>query len=305
VPVTITGRRGPASLKICFILNPRSGHLRRQPETIRLIRDYVARRPGEAELCHTTHPGHAVELAAAAVRSNCGLIVAVGGDGTMNEVARALLGTPAALGLVPCGSGNGLARHLGIPLQPAAALALLDRPAIRSIDAGRINDRPFFCVAGTGFEAHLTALFNQRQQRGFLGYLLLAVREYWRYAPRTYGVTHPGTAPRPVPALTLAFANTAQYGNNAFIAPRAQVDDGQLELVAIPPFGLWRGPGLAWRLFRGTLDHDATVHRQTAAAFTVTAAAPMEFHTDGESHPPAATLTVTILPGALRVAVPR
>lgn len=291
-------------MKIRFILNPRSGHLRRTPGTVQLVRDFVARRPHEAALAATERPGHATELAAAAASAGAGLVVAVGGDGTMNEVARALVGRDTALGLLPCGSGNGLARHLGIPLRPAGALAVIEHGKIRAIDCGRINGHPFFCAAGTGFEAHIVEIFNRTTHRGFLRYLITSAREFWRYRPLAYTVTDGVGAPRRLSAFTLAVANAGQYGNDAFIAPTAAIDDGLLHLVAVPPVTFASGLPLLYRLFRGRLHRDPRVTTLAAARLLITGESPMPFHTDGESQPAAARLEIAVEPRRLRVLVP-
>lgn len=291
-------------MKIRLILNPASGRLRRSPEIARLVQEFVARRPGVAELLTTTHAGHATELAAAAAAAGTAIVVAVGGDGTMNEVARALVGQPTALGLVPCGSGNGLARHLGLPLRPAAALAALETGRPRVIDHGRVNDRPFFCTAGTGFEARIAEVFNRGGRRGLLGYLQAGLREYWRYRAVEFAVTADGGPIRNIRAFTLAVANAGQYGNNARIAPGARIDDGRLDLVAVPALTAWNAPRLAWRLFGGDLRRESTVTMLSAAALEITSGQPLPFHVDGESHPPTRRLSVTVVPRSLRVIAP-
>ncbi len=291
-------------MKIRLILNPNSGHLRRDPATRRLVQAFAAARGPHVSVHPTTHPGHAVTLAAQAAADGCERVVAVGGDGTMNEVARGLIGTSAALGLVPCGSGNGLARHLGIPLQPAAALSLLERGNPRLIDVGLANGKPFLCAAGLGFEAHIAVLFNQRKRRGFLSYLLASAREWRRYRPEAYQLTAPGGPPAHLTAFTLTAANASQYGNSARIATQASVEDGQLDLVAIPPVGWRNALPLLTRLFRGRLQDDAQVRQFSGPEFRITGPFSMPFHTDGECHSPAREITFAVKSRCLRVVTP-
>ena len=208
----------------------------------------------EAAIVPTERGGHATELARQAVADGCDLVMAFGGDGTMNEVAQALLNTPATLALLPCGSGNGLARHLGIPLDPAAALALLLTGRPRAIDAGFADNRPFFVVAGLGFEAEIAQRFSLLTKRGFTGYLRTSAAAWWNYVAQEYAITPADGARHAHRAFTLAVANCNQYGNEARIAPRAEVDDGLLDLTAVPPLNVFNAAPLLLTLFRGTLD---------------------------------------------------
>jgi diacylglycerol kinase (ATP) len=274
-------------MNICLILNPKAGHLRRNPGVIREVQKFAAERGGRVAFQMTTGAGHAVRLAAAAAEEGCDLVVAVGGDGTMNEVARGLFGTAAALGLVPCGSGNGLARHLGIPLRPADALRLLEQGPRVAIDVGRANGHPFLCAAGVGFEVHIAALFNRRQRRGFFSYVATSLREWRAYIPASYRIAGPELEPFERTAFTVAVANAAQYGNGARIAPTARIDDGRLDLVAIPPVRWSNALPLLIRLFRGRLLQDRGVRHVSGPRFELSGPAALAFHTDGEVHSPA------------------
>jgi diacylglycerol kinase (ATP) len=299
----VTSRAAPVKsippLKTRFIVNPRSGHAAHALEPLQAF----ARRSG-AGFAFTERPHHATELATAAVTEGCALVVAVGGDGTMNEVARALVDTPAALGLVPLGSGNGLARHLRIPLQPPAAVALLEHGRIRPIDAGLAGDRLFFCAAGCGFDAAVLARFNRLPRRGFASYLLAAAREFLHYTPEPLTIRVDDEPPISLRPLVVAVANAAQYGNGALIAPRAEIDDGQLDLVAIPAANPYVSARLLWRLFHGTLDRDPRVRIWRARRFEVARAQPGPMHVDGELIAGAGQIFFGLRPARLRVLVP-
>ncbi len=290
-------------MKIRFILNPRSGHLRHRPGAADEIRCFIAARQLDASLALTERAGHATGLAASALAGGCDLVVAVGGDGTMNEVARALIGTPAALGLVPCGSGNGLARHLGIPLKFSAALDHLPAGQVRLIDTGVAAGHPFFCAAGMGFEAEIAAKFNRLSRRGFINYLRTSAGAYWRYAPANYGIDS-SNGRTDVKAFTLVMANCAQYGNDAFIAPGASLDDGLLNLTVVPPISLPAAPALVWRLFRGTLQQSKNVTMFAGEKFTVHREAAGLLHTDGEVHDAPAAVEFSVRPRSLRIVAP-
>jgi diacylglycerol kinase (ATP) len=300
-PSKYTHCRSP--LKTRIIYNPRSGHLARKPELLALAQRFIAERLPNTTIIPTQRAGHATELARQAVAEGCGIVMAFGGDGTMNEVAQALIGSDAILAVLPCGSGNGLARHLGIPLQPTAALELLRIGRPLAIDAGFADGRPFFVTAGLGFEALIAARFSGLTNRGLLGYLKTGTRAWWSYRTENYTITRQGTRHNHR-ALTLAVANCNQYGNNARIAPRATVDDGQLNLTAVPPVNLLNAAPLMLHLFRGTLDRRADVLQLAAPTFTVERSAPGPLHTDGESHEAGTRVEFSVRPRCLRVLVP-
>ena len=196
----------------------------------------IARHFGALESDFTIRPtayaGHAVELARTAAAEGFAVVAAVGGDGTVNEVGRGLLGTTTALGIIPQGSGNGLARHLKVPLGLPAALQRLAAPTFSNMDVGVINGHPFFCTAGLGFDAHVSQHFAQAGSRGLSTYLRVTLREYCRYRPVPVQVSLDGREVR-TDCYVLAFANASQYGNNAYIAPLADLRDGLLDVCLI------------------------------------------------------------------------
>ncbi|MDB5240588.1 MAG: diacylglycerol kinase [Spirosoma sp.] len=285
---------------ILAIINPLSGtttvtqkaHLRdlllRQAESL----GYVA------EAVMTTHPGHATELAAAASASGVSRVLAIGGDGTINETAQALRGSATALGIIPIGSGNGLARHLGIPLNPVKAVerALTGRPVV--IDSAEINEHPFFCTAGFGFEAYVAHAFAQQPVRGLSTYVRTAIRAFWAYRPRRFLLN--GQEEKELFSLT--FANAGQFGNNAWMAPTANIADGRLEQCELRPFPLQAGGILAWRLFNKNIDRSPYWQGRPITKATVQANGPLMIHVDGE---PMTLLSgradVRVLPGSLLV----
>ncbi len=286
-------------MKTRFIVNLRSG---RAARAINAVNSFAAQRGADVVL--TERARHAHDLARAALDDGCSLIVAVGGDGTMNEVASALVDTPATLGLIPCGSGDGLGRHLGIHGSTAHALHILDHGRPQLIDTGMANDHPFFTAAGVGFEADIAQKFNQLQRRGFLRYLSTSVRAFRRWQPQRYTITHPGGREE-LHAFTLAVTNADQYGNNAIISPGARVDDGLLNLSAIPPVTFLHAAPLVCRLFSGTLDRQSGVIIRRADHLILERSGPGPLHTDGEIHEAAgAVIEFTIRPASLRIMVP-
>jgi YegS/Rv2252/BmrU family lipid kinase len=292
-------------MKTRFIFNPCSGRNRRRPWLARMIRDFIASHALDADVVCTEAPGHATELAREAVLGGCTKVVAVGGDGTMNEVAQALLHTPAALALVPCGSGNGLALHLGCPLSLNGALALVadERGRVAALDTAVADGKPFFNAMGLGLDADVSRRFNGLVKRGLPAYVRTAFAALRELRYEHVCVTANGCRVE-FTALLVAVANSDQYGNNARIAPGARVDDGQLDLVAVEPVNLLGAAGVAVRLFAGTLDRSPHVHHIRGRHFTIDRVAPGLIHTDGETHMAGARVEVEVQPCSLRVLVP-
>jgi len=286
------------TVKTWFIVNPGSG---RAARALDAVRTFAGRRLARVVL--TERPRHATELAQRALDEGCQLIVAVGGDGTLNEVASVLTGTSAVLGLVPCGSGDGLGRTLGLHGSTERALAVLVHGRPRNLDTGLADGRAFFVVAGLGFEAVVSAHFNRQTRRGPLRYLAASAGLWRQYVPETCAIVSDGMCEvRPV--FTLAVANCDQYGNGARIAPGALPDDGVLDLTAVPPATLANGVPLLTRLFLGTLNHRPDVLRLRNRRFVVERAAPGLIHTDGETHLAGAAVEFIVRPRSLRVMAP-
>lgn len=285
-------------MKARFIVNPHSGAAAR---ALPQVRHFAAARGAEVVL--TERPGHASLLTGQALLDGCERVIAVGGDGTLNEVARVLTGTSAVCGLVPCGSGNGLGRHLGIHGSIASALMILDHGQPRTIDTGLADGHPFFTAAGLGFEAELAAKFNQPGRRGFSGYLATGFPLLRSYRPQRYVLEHDGIR-ETVEAFTLAVANSDQYGNQAYIAPGARVDDGLLNLTAVPPLGFGNMLPFLWRLFRGTLAQASGITLRSSARFIVERPAPGLLHVDGETYAAGPRVEFTVRPLSLRILAP-
>jgi len=292
-------------MKTRFIFNPCSGRNRRRPWLAAAIRDFISSRSVDADLVTTEAPGHATVLARDAVSSGCAQVVAVGGDGTMNEVAQALLYAPAALALVPCGSGNGLALHLGLPLALPEALELAagGPSRVAALDTGTADGRPFFNAMGLGLDAEVSQRFNGLVKRGLPAYVRTAFGVVRTLRHERVCVTADRVRDE-LEVILLAVANSDQYGNNARIAPRARVDDGALDLVAVAPVGFVGAAALAMRLFAGTIDRSRHVRRWCSGHFVIDRVAPGLIHTDGETHWAGARFEVTVQPRSLRVLVP-
>lgn len=293
-------------MKIRFVYNPHSGKNRRRPWLLDELRNQGRHSGIEASVAVTEGPGHATELARKALQDGCTHVVAVGGDGTMNETAQALVGKDAALGLVPCGSGNGLAIHLGIPTEPKRALELLLSPRSRvaSIDTG-IADGHVFCNAmGVGLDAEISERFNKLKRRGLLAYIRMTAGAFFRHRPLELRIRANGHPPLSAKTMIAAVANSDQYGNKAFIAPRASVSDGRLDLVLVRPIGLLGAAPAVFRLFDGSFDRCKGVTRLADSSFVIERERPGPLHTDGETHQAGTRIEIRVVPRSLRIVVP-
>jgi len=291
-------------LKACFIVNPVSGKASTRPRRRERLETLAQRLGVAADIRITIAPLHARELARAAIDEGFERVVSVGGDGTMNEVASAMVNTGVPLGLVPLGSGNGLARNLGLPLgfDRAVEVALSGSP--RLIDSGRVNGQAFFNVMGAGFDAELGRRFNNSRRRGFLSYIGLGLTAFTTYRRRRYRIGAKGRAPVEIEAFLLSVANSTQYGNGAHIAPGARLDDGRLDLVGITTGNPLLAPGLLVRLFAGTIDRSPHAVTICSDRFEVVRDSPGPVHTDGEIHYMDTKLEIETLPGSIMVVVP-
>jgi YegS/Rv2252/BmrU family lipid kinase len=255
-----------------------------------------------AEVLLTEGVGHARELAKSAVRRGARLVLAWGGDGTINEVASALAFDDVPFGIVPAGSGNGLARELGVHPRPERAIADALQAVPRPMDIGEIEGRLFANVAGIGFDAHIAAAFASSTRRGFVSYAGITMRSLRGYVPQHYRVTTGGveTSHR---AILVTIANSAQFGNNARIAPGARVDDGELDLVVMEERSRFATLCHLPRLFNGTVARAPGCTIRRIREVTIESDQPMAFHVDGEPVAGGTKLRARIHPGALMVAV--
>lgn len=237
--------------KILFIVNPVSG-IGRQKIIEKLLDKRLDKTIYDFELAYTKGPGHASTLAAEAAQHNFDVVTAVGGDGSVNEVGSGLIGTNTVMAFMPAGSGNGLARHLNIPMNLEKAMEVINRAGITSIDTVKINDRHCLGMAGVGFDAHIGWEFARFGKRGFSSYIKVFLREYPKYKPRQYELTLDGKKITRE-ALLISFANGSQYGNNAAIAPLADIRDGLIDVCILRNSNTGTMPHLIWKLFSGKM----------------------------------------------------
>lgn len=214
-----------------MLINPISG-TRNKKEISDLALKRLQKAGIPLEIVHTQHKGHGAQLAAEAAAGGIDIVIVAGGDGTVNEVASALLHTDTSLGIIPCGSGNGLARTLGISMDFDRAIETIAHFRPYSIDCGIAEGRPFFCTFGVGFDAAVTDKFSCGKRRGKMQYIRSALLEYLNFSPDNYAIEIDGEI-YTEEAFLIAVCNTSQYGNNAYIAPRASLSDGLLDITVI------------------------------------------------------------------------
>ena len=289
--------------RAAFIINPASGIGGKWPLE-RCIEHFFDQQSGwRSELYYTTGPNDAFTTALRYKEEPFDLVVAVGGDGTINQVASALVHSPVPLGIIPCGSGNGLARHLHIPFSIPKAVALLQRCHIESIDSGSINERSFFCTAGIGFDASLAHRFNNAHIRGFFSYAALSAATYVNYHPEKY-IIETGEQLLEREAFLITFANCAQWGYNTYISPSASATDGLLNMVVWKKTPKVKFPFVAARLPMHNIDHSHYVETISGVRFCVERPNEGWVHVDGEHIQMGKKLVVEVHPSSLRVITP-
>jgi YegS/Rv2252/BmrU family lipid kinase len=288
---------------ILFIINPISG-AKRGTNLTASIKKHLDKRKFNLEFKYTEYAGHAIELSKTAVEKNTDVIVAVGGDGTINEVASQMIGSKSVLGIVPLGSGNGLARHLGIPRLIPSALRLINDFQVTDIDTASINGVPFISIAGVGFDAKIAKLFARVKRRGFFTYANLITNNYIRYKPKKYKLEFDDGTVIVTRALFISFANSNQFGYNTTIAPNAQLRDGQLDICIVQKPNIFTLPIIANLMLLRAIDKSQYVETIRASHFFVSQSRNRVVNIDGEASRIDKKLEITVNPLSLQVIIP-
>ena len=251
---------------------------------------------------YTERPKHATELAQKAVQENIEVVVAVGGDGTMHECAKGLLGSQTALAVMPCGSGNGFAFHFGMERDIDKAIKQLNISNFKTIDSCTANGLPFFNVSGVGFDAHIAHLFTTTKVRGFSSYVKLVLRECANYPAQDYTLEYDGKK-EIYNAVIISWANATQFGNGAQISPESKVDDGLTEICVLKDFRRYLVPVLLYRLFTGKIHQSKYMTIIKTKKISISCQNGQS-HLDGEGHDLGKEIHIDTHPKTLKVFIP-
>jgi diacylglycerol kinase (ATP) len=287
--------------KALFIVNPVSGG-KKKDGVPQLIHQYLDATIFDPTIVFTDGASHARQIAKEAVDDHYDLVTAVGGDGTVNEVASSLVGTDTTFGIIPCGSGNGLSRFLNIPMDIQKAIENLNTGRTEIIDSAEANGEPFFNMAGTGFDAHISEVFSHEKKRGFVTYVKSSFSEVINYKAQNYHIEIDGNV-YDREAFMLSFANSSQYGNNAYVSPLASVQDGLIDVCIIKPFPLWRFLEMGIRMFTKTTNKSKYIEIIRGKHIKVKRDQAGPMHLDGEPHIIGTTVEINIVPASLKIIV--
>lgn len=286
--------------KALFIINPISGGKKKDgvPE---LIDQNLDKNMFDASIVYSDGVSHARIIAGEAA-NKFDVVVAVGGDGTVNEISSAIVGSSTALGVVPFGSGNGLARFLGIPMNTAESIKTLSAYKVETIDSGQMNGLPFFNMAGMGFDAHIAEVFSHGKKRGFLTYIKSSMQEIVAYKSQQYQIEIDGNVYERE-AFIISIANSSQWGNDVHISPKASVKDGLLDVCIIRKFPIWRLPEIGVRLMLKTIESSGYIEIIRGKDIKITRQSAGPIHLDGEPQVMDTHIHINIIPGSLKVIV--
>lgn len=285
--------------KTLFIINPIAG-TRSKKNLPSLINQEVDLSKFLVDIAFTERANHATELAIKAVENKYDLVIAVGGDGTINEVASGLLNSNVALGIIPMGSGNGLARHLQIPMNVKNAIGSLNHYRILKIDTGKINNHLFLCTAGVGLDAKVSHDFSKEKRRGFFTYSKVAMNSFLNASPSSWEIEVDGVH-ETIEGLLLTVANANQYGNNVFIAPEAQIQDGEFDVCLLKNFSFFNSPLVLKDLFNKTLHKNRFYSLRKGRQIIIKNEGEVAIHFDGEPMLVQGDIKVEISPLSLNV----
>lgn len=289
--------------KIAFIINPNSGNKKKYGIKSKILKK-LDQNIFEPYFFYTKYKGHANEIAHKCIIENYNLIIAVGGDGTVNEIGNAIIGSSVIMGIIPTGSGNGLARSLKIPLNITEASATINKGNTLIIDSGKINNRYFFCTCGIGFDARIGKKFNKTKGRGLKNYFRTIIKELNSYKPKKYKIIIDDQK-IVKKAFLITFANSSQYGNNAYIAPNAKIDDGFLDVCFLKPFPLIKALPLSIMLLNRQIDKSSYYEVIRARSVQLKRKKKkFQFHLDGEPVKFSRKVRIDIQPKSLKLIVP-
>ena len=290
--------------RILFIVNPISGSRRRRNH-VELINDHVDRNKYDINIALTKYAGHAIEISRQAVKDKYDVIVAVGGDGTVNEVASQMINSRSTLGIIPGGSGNGLARHLNIPLTALRAISLLNKGIVTTIDTATVNNKPFISIAGVGFDALVAKKFAKSPRRGFLTYFRIVANEFLTYKPKKYKLSFDEGLYIKRRAFFISFANSNQFGYNAKIAPNARLNDGKIDICIAQKPNVFQTPVVANLMLLKLIDKSPLMDIISTTGVVIKRKKNKVINIDGEPVKLDKELVIKVVPSSLKVIIPQ
>lgn len=288
--------------KTAFILNPFSGYTLKEKQISR-ISGYIDRHVKNAEIIISENKGDASEITRRKIKEGINRIIAIGGDGTVNEIAKVLVDTEIALGIIPTGSGNGLARHFHIPMEFKNAIEVINHCTIRKMDYGLINGKPFFCTTGIGFDAEVGHKFAKQNRRGFIAYLKIILSGFRAYKTEKYTLIIDDQKIKRE-AFLITLANASQWGNNACISPMASVEDGLLDICVLSPFPAYMAADIGIRLLTKKIERSRYLEIFRSDKILIKSSGKTTIHYDGEPGEITGNIEVKIIPQGLNIMVP-
>ena len=285
--------------RLVVIINPISGRSSKH-NVVSTISSCIDTDKYDVTIRFTSYAGHATKIAEDAVNDGVDVVVAVGGDGTVNEIARSLVKTDTALGIIPCGSGNGLARHLRIPMNVRKAVEVINRGVIDTIDTMTVNGRPCFCTAGVGYDAQVSAEYAKEKRRGLTTYIKKAITGWFRYEPQEYIIeTDTQTITRT--AISITCANANQWGNEFHVAPKASLKDGLIDVTIIHPIRFINVIAMPFQIFSYSFDKNPDVEGIKTSIVYIQSCQVGPTHIDGESIPGEKNYTINVIKNSLMI----
>ena len=286
--------------RIWFIINPVAG-VRRKDDIPALIRENLDHHLFDFEIQYTNYKGHAQELAKEAISINVDIVCAVGGDGSVHEIGTNLIGTSVLLAIIPIGSGNGLARHMHIPITIKKAIHCINKQYKITMDTVLVNEQAFLGISGFGFDALVAKRFVSSSKRGFRSYVKIVISEFFKYKPIEIVVEANGQIKKST-VILCTLANTSEWGNGLVISPKSDATDGKVELILLKPFSFWRIPGIALQFLFKRSDKSSFMEVISFDKASIRVSEKIA-HYDGESMATEGTLNVKVVPKSLHILV--
>lgn len=285
---------------ISFILNPISG-TGKQKNIAQLIDRHLDATKFDFQIFNSEHAGHMGDLAKESIAKGFEIIVVIGGDGSINEVFPNLLHTDIIFGIIPTGSGNGLARFLKIPLNPKKAIQLINQLPVQKIDTAEINGHPFISIAGVGFDAHVADMFSGNEKRGFWSYLKISFNTYFSYEEKNYTFNLNGNDRKKIQAMMVCFANSDQFGNNVKISPKAKLNDGLIDVCVVNKFPFWNIPFSMFLVFTGLVEKSNYYKRYQTKNLRLISDGKQMVNIDGEPIQMDAEIELNVIPSSIKI----